>query len=329
MKFESLHKLQICEFVRTNSPSTEEVLRFAQGLTGRRLRQSTVSSMLRKNNLQIQKGGGRGRRVKEDIKISPQDSAMSSVAHIEIRALTLLKEGNCRNRPSKNVDLEVKMLEQIYHVLSSGQRLITVEYLQKTVAKFCSTGLHERPDIPRFLRDLKNKYYLADKVYLYLNKKLSYAQTLDSLASVYPHLSFATRDPPIVEEGEHSAKVKCVQMREAPEQLPMSPQHDQASFDCEQLENMDFNFSHDLYNSLSLEQFYREQGLIGLSNSASNEVMKVPVRELPEHVPRQIHQDYVMPDQTDLDWEVPDWYLFNDPNLSLLEQVQLEHFENF
>lgn len=257
MKFESVHKLQICEFVHNNAPSTEEVLRFAEKVTGRRLRQSTVSSMLRKNNLQIQKGGGRGRRVKDTIKVSPLDSNVSSLAHIPMRALTLLREGNCRNRPSKNVDLEIRMLEQIYHILSSGQRLITVEHLQKTVAGLCCTGLYDQPDIPRFLRDLKNKYFLADKVYLYFNDKMTYAQMLDSLANVYPHLSFASRTPPIVEEPIHTfdSRDKKIQMRELPEHLPRPTFQGQEVFGDRTRDGLGKGFADSDYGPRPVEDF--------------------------------------------------------------------------
>lgn len=248
-EFDPIHKLAICNYVEEYKPNMKQALQFAKEVTGRSIGEPTLSSMLRANHLQIKKKGCPGRPVNEDsIEISPPDRLKSSLVHISIRALCLIITK--RNRPSRNVDMEVRMLEQIYHVLSSGQRLITEGYLRYIVLELCRANPHHQLIVSKFLRDLKRKYYLANKVYLYLDKIVTYSELLDRLEDVYPSLCFASRNPPIVKDVAHEQtwagptnythnKSKNVKIRDGSEQLPKQIYLDNAVLEIKPLDNLE------------------------------------------------------------------------------------------
>lgn len=204
-RIDSVAKLRICKFVSDNSPNTSEVLDFAENLLGRRLSQSTISTILRANNLQIQKEGGRGRRVinfqplkngSRDALVpsferSTHDEEISEVANVPLKNLTMLTVGRSRNRGSRNSMLEVHMLEEIYLTLLNATKIISRSLLLSYVDLICKTRHCIRPtNVPRFLRELCKKYFLAEKVSLFLYSEISYESMLKMLIEVFPSLQF-------------------------------------------------------------------------------------------------------------------------------------------
>lgn len=195
-RIDPIDKLKICTFVAVNSPTTREVQDYTYKIMGRRLQQSTISTILRVNSMQIQQAGGRGRRVTRSIEVNPQDQTMSTIANIPISLLSMLSPERSRNRVSKNVALEVRMLEEIYHIISSGQHTITIPSLQSSIIYLCKNGDFKLPaKVPKFLRDLSEKYFLAQKVFMFLRAEVTYTEMIGSLKVVYPSLQFATTNP--------------------------------------------------------------------------------------------------------------------------------------
>ena len=210
-RIDSVAKLKICNFVMENSPNTNQVLDFAQELLGRRLSQSTISTILRANNLQIQREGGRGRRVlnlqalkhgsrgPNGTSFEAHDDEISDVANIPYKHLTMLTVGRSRNRGSRNSKLEVHMLEEIYLTLVNGTKIITRELLVSYVNLICAKKNCVRPtNVTRFLRELCKKYFLAEKVSRFLYNEISYESMLQTLMEVFPSLEFAATAPGIV-----------------------------------------------------------------------------------------------------------------------------------
>lgn len=207
MQIDPLIKRQICDFVRDNeNTTTKEVQEFTEKVLNRRLTQSTISTIIRKNNLQIQRQGGKGRKVKTHSLESHPDPIHSTIANIPFSHLKTLAPGKVRHRPSGLEALEVRMLEEIYRVINVGELLISFALLQDLLRNLCESGAYPIPAVTsKFLRDLGKKYFLANQVARFLNKKVDYADMIESLKGVFPAFEFATRNPGVFETTQSSS----------------------------------------------------------------------------------------------------------------------------
>lgn len=192
--FESIHKLKVRNYVVKNNPTTKGVLKYAKEVTGREIAQSTVSTMLKRHGLAIRKAKEQVLPVEDTtVEVSPREDTISPLVHIPYDDLTTLKEGKPRKSFGKDYNLEVKVLEEIYHCLMSGY-ILNMEKL-KSIVDDLSYGLQDPPMFASFYTSLTEKYYLADKLNGYFDKKFDYETLMGELMTLYPSLEFASLTP--------------------------------------------------------------------------------------------------------------------------------------
>lgn len=208
-------RLQICQFVvsQTTPPSTKIVREWAESTFGRTFPQSTISTLLRNNGLQIKQAGGRGRRCREDslnnlkktnLKMISERTAVSAKTNILVCQLKLLADGRCRGRVSDHADIELLFLEETYLMLKRKQSLnkdedissnsnsetISVAWFSQLARFLFEQHNGELPkNISQFLNQIYDKYYLMNMVYQHLSDQITYDEMIQKLARVYPELS--------------------------------------------------------------------------------------------------------------------------------------------
>lgn len=203
---DNVTRLQICQFVASQAvpPSTKIVRDWAEATFGRKFPQSTLSTLLRSNGLQIKQAGGRGRRCRTDVQIStnPDRNLRSTRTNVLISHLKLLADGRCRGRSSEHPEIELSFLEEAYLMLQrssdphSGCN-ISISWFHQLARDLFHRHNEPLPkNISQFLNQIYDKYYLINMVYQHLFLNLPYDKMLEKLAIMYPDL-IAKPSPPL------------------------------------------------------------------------------------------------------------------------------------
>lgn len=201
---DNITRLKICQFVASQRvpPSTKIVREWAEATFGRHFPQSTLSTLLRSNGLQIKQAGGRGRRCRTDRTPSvlatadANKQARSARTNVLISHLKLLADGRCRGRSSDHPEIELAILEEAYLRLqretvtrASGCTLSVAWFHALTRSLFAQ---HREPlpkNISQFLNQIYDKYFLINLVYKHLTDDLTYVEMRTKLGLMYPGLA--------------------------------------------------------------------------------------------------------------------------------------------
>lgn len=201
---DNITRLKICQFVssQTTPPSTRTVLEWAQSTFGRSFPQSTISTLLRSNGLQIKQAGGRGRSCRTDSQallasMRPDRKVRSQATGILVCHLKLLADGRCRGRASGHPEIELKVLEQTYLLLkrtTRPQTQITVAWFHELAQSLFDEqqdqgGDQQQKNVSQFLNQIYDKYYIMNMVFQYLFLDLPYPEMLFKLSQIYPDLA--------------------------------------------------------------------------------------------------------------------------------------------
>lgn len=202
---DNITRLKICQFVSSQATplSTRTLLEWAQSTFGRSFPQSTISTLLRSNGLQIKQAGGRGRSCRKDSQallasMRPDRKMRSQSTGILVCHLKLLADGRCRGRASGYPEIELKVLEQTYLLLkrtTRPQSEITVgwfhELAQSLFDEHQDQGEQQQQQktISQFLNQIYDKYYIMNMVFQYLFLDLPYPEMLFKLSQIYPDLA--------------------------------------------------------------------------------------------------------------------------------------------
>ncbi|CDO51380.1 hypothetical protein DV113_001903 [Geotrichum candidum] len=198
---DNITRLQICHFVasRAAPPSTKIVKEWAESTFGRKFPQSTISTLLRSNGLQIKQAGGRGRRCRpkdaaadaEADPSCPQNKAAqkSEKTNLLISHLKLLADGRCRGRSSDHPEIELAFLEETYLMLKHRKQKITISWFHQLARQLFKDRNEPFPkNISQFLNQIYDKYYLINVVYKHLFTQLPYESMITKLSAMFPEL---------------------------------------------------------------------------------------------------------------------------------------------
>lgn len=205
---DNITRLKICQFVASQSPppSTKELRQWALTTFGRSFPQSTLSTLLRSNGLQIKQAGGRGRKcrpdshtLKTDKRRRPSLDQVSTRTNLFISQLKMLADSRFRGRSSDYPEIELMFLEEAY--LKMKDSILSPEYISNTLLPWfqklakCLFSDHtvsiksEFPkNISQFLNQMYDKYYLTNTIYQYFESNLEYDLMAEKLAGVFPEL---------------------------------------------------------------------------------------------------------------------------------------------
>lgn len=204
---DNITRVQICEFVRSQKspPSTKLIRDWAESTFNRSFPQSTISTLLRNNGLQIKRAGGRGRRCIKNTPLTTtsynSDQQVQSVrTNVLVGQLKLLADGRCRGRSSEYPEIELLVLEETYLMLKYQQYQakpdISIAWFHQIARHLFKK--HNNGKIPKhisqFLNQILDKYYLLNTVFQYLCYHVSYQVMMAKLIQVYPDLCSFTSD---------------------------------------------------------------------------------------------------------------------------------------
>lgn len=223
-------KEAICNYARVNPhASNSTILAWARATIHADFPQPSLSTVLSKNGIITYKSGSRGRppsrRTKNflnnEVGYSNTDACnFQQVEQIEymmrsertgilVKDLLQLVGNRCRERSSGYKDIEILLLEEIYHVLCVGQYLITYEFIRKHTFQLIKKKRphYQQKYLCQFLDGLAGKYFLLNVAFQYLRPRpslepqMTYQEMLKKLSTKFPGLCFA----PIVESTETSS----------------------------------------------------------------------------------------------------------------------------
>lgn len=195
---DNITRLKICEFVASQQipPSTKVLREWAETTFNRKFPQSTLSTLLRSNGLQIKQAGGRGRRCRADrnkaAASSPDKLVRSERTNVLVSHLKLLADGRCRGRSSDHPHIELCVLEEVYLLLRHGgesARRIGASWFQSLTRRLFAQHNEPLPkNISQFLNQIYDKYFLINMVYKHMFEGLAYDDMREKLAVVFPDL---------------------------------------------------------------------------------------------------------------------------------------------
>lgn len=199
---DNMTRLQICQFVasQTTPPTTKLIRDWAEKTFGRTFPQSTISTLLRSNGLQIKQNGGRGRKCRKDALVArsnrQQDRQLISTrTGVLLCQLKLLADGRCRGRSSDHPEVEIMMLEETYLLLRRSYLLNREEEISVACLHDVSRDLFEKnrnaqlpKNISQFLNQIYDKYFLMNVIFQFLFNGLKYHDMFAKLQSVYPEI---------------------------------------------------------------------------------------------------------------------------------------------
>lgn len=194
---DNITRIKICQFVASQPvpPSTKIVRDWAEATFNRKFPQSTLSTLLRSNGLQIKQAGGRGRRCLAGTTIAkrPDTEALSKRTQVPLAHLKLLADGRYRGRSSEHPHIELCFLEETYLLLqatvNSTSRKIGVSWFQALTRRLFKEHNEPLPkNISQFLNQIYDKYYLVNMVYQHMHDGLEFNVMRERLSEVYPGL---------------------------------------------------------------------------------------------------------------------------------------------
>lgn len=201
---DNITRLKICQFVASQRvpPSTKIVREWAEATFGRHFPQSTLSTLLRSNGLQIKQAGGRGRRCRTDRTPSvlatadANKQARSARTNVLISHLKLLADGRCRGRSSDHPEIELAILEEAYlrlqreTVTRASACTLSVAWFHALTRSLFAQHREPLPkNISQFLNQIYDKYFLINLVYKHLTDDLTYVEMRTKLGLMYPGLA--------------------------------------------------------------------------------------------------------------------------------------------
>lgn len=204
---DNITRLQICHFVATRPtpPSTKVVREWAESTFNRKFPQSTLSTLLRSNGLQIKQAGGRGRRCRpkeDDTEISsqnPKAEQKSAKTNLLLSHLKLLADGRCRGRSSDHPEIELAFLEETYLMLKHRKKRITISWFHQLARQLFKEKNEPLPkNISQFLNQIYDKYFLINVVHKHLFAQLPYESMLTKLSVMFPDLAPHSPPSPVV-----------------------------------------------------------------------------------------------------------------------------------
>jgi hypothetical protein len=229
---DNITRLQICHFVasRATPPSTKIVKEWAESTFGRKFPQSTLSTLLRSNGLQIKQAGGRGRRCRPkdaapDTEADPshpqsKTAQKSAKTNLLISHLKLLADGRCRGRSSDHPEIELAFLEETYLMLKHCKQKITISWFHQLARRLFKEKNEPLPkNISQFLNQIYDKYFLINVVYKHLFTQMPYESMLTKLSAMFPELAPAQVVSP-----------HCIQQQLDQQQLKESQPHQKREF---------------------------------------------------------------------------------------------------
>jgi hypothetical protein len=205
---DNITRLKICQFVASQSPppSTKELRQWALATFGRSFPQSTLSTLLRNNGLQIKQAGGRGRKCRPDShtlqtgkRCRPSLDQVSTRTNLFISQLKMLADSRFRGRSSDYPEIELMFLEETY--LKMKDNILSPEYIANTLLPWfqklakrlfsdhtASIKSEFPKNISQFLNQMYDKYYLTNTIYQYFELNLEYNLMSEKLTGVFPEL---------------------------------------------------------------------------------------------------------------------------------------------
>lgn len=183
-------KLKICYFVVNNYPVSDfEIENYAQRLLSWRPKQSTISGILKKNDISIKQEGQAGRPSKIQ-------TNWKSARENLLKKTPILKRTK-RDTSHKGQALEHLVLREVFAAIIAGNTLISKEWLLGIINSLADDENHlTRPGkIGAFLKKLEKNYLLGEWTAKFFRGDITYAQMIQEIQYLNPSLQYVSTTP--------------------------------------------------------------------------------------------------------------------------------------